>query len=388
MVIFDATSLFTSIPQDLAVETIELLLREKYDETENGPGQAQIIQFLKFCPKTYFTFDGTIYEQVKGTPMGSPISGIIAEVVQKRLQSLVFRHHRPKFWARYVDESFVVIERDKVLTFKEHVNAVFPDIQFTMEEEENNQLAFLGVLVCRKDCDGLKTKVFTKATNTTQILNFNSNHPISYKRSCDSYYRHAMQPNCLPPFPYTTVEGTQAVSNSGSDAEDNSSLASPCRLNQNHSRFDVCTEENAKTTNVPVVGDSKPITDILPGVDQKLRKIRQCPIPQDGFLSPYLASDLLLSRLPPLGIVSCRFDPFLDDCLELAKRVDKLGVPVEFHALDDMPHAFLNFSFMDNDFNRATLLCCEIILRLMRGQVMTRPRAQDTAPDPPQSQPS
>nr|VZI49291.1 unnamed protein product [Spirometra erinaceieuropaei] len=68
---------------DLAVETIELLLREKYDETENRLGHAQIIQLLKFCHKTYFTFDGTIYEQVKGTPMGSPISGLIAEAVLK-----------------------------------------------------------------------------------------------------------------------------------------------------------------------------------------------------------------------------------------------------------------------------------------------------------------
>nr|VZI09429.1 unnamed protein product [Spirometra erinaceieuropaei] len=139
---------------------------------------------LKFCLKTYFTFDGTIYEQVKGTPMGSPISGLLAEAVLQRLESLVFRHHRPKFWARYVDDTFVVIEQDQVLTFKEQLNAVFPDIQFTMEEEENNQLAFLDVLVCRKDCGGLKTKVFRKATNTTQILNFNSNHPISRKRSC------------------------------------------------------------------------------------------------------------------------------------------------------------------------------------------------------------
>nr|VZI16094.1 unnamed protein product [Spirometra erinaceieuropaei] len=116
--------------------------------------------------------------------MGSPISGLIAEAVLHRLESLVFRHHRPKFWARYVDDTFVVIERDQVLTFKKQLNAVFPDIQFTMEEEENNQLAFLDVLVCRKDCGGLKTKVFRKATNTTQILNFNSNHPISQKRSC------------------------------------------------------------------------------------------------------------------------------------------------------------------------------------------------------------
>ncbi|VDN11540.1 unnamed protein product [Dibothriocephalus latus] len=35
MVSFDVTSLFTSIPQDLAVESVELLLRSKYSETEN-----------------------------------------------------------------------------------------------------------------------------------------------------------------------------------------------------------------------------------------------------------------------------------------------------------------------------------------------------------------
>ncbi|BHF81639.1 hypothetical protein SprV_0802477200 [Sparganum proliferum] len=186
MVSFDVTPLFTSVPQDLAVKTIEVLLGEKYDETENRLGHAQIIQLLTFCLKMYFTFDGTIYEQVKGTPMGSLISGLIAEAVLQRLESLVFRHHRPKFWARCVDDTFVVIERDQVLTFKEQLNAVSPDIQSTMElEEENNQLAFLDVLVCGKDCGGLKTKVFRKATNTTQILNFNSNHPISQKRSCD-----------------------------------------------------------------------------------------------------------------------------------------------------------------------------------------------------------
>nr|VZI28800.1 unnamed protein product [Spirometra erinaceieuropaei] len=62
-----------------------------------------------------------------------------------------------------------------VLTFKERLNGVFMDIQFTMveeekgeeeeeekeeeeEEEQNSQLAYLYVLVCRKDCGGLKAK--------------------------------------------------------------------------------------------------------------------------------------------------------------------------------------------------------------------------------------
>ncbi|BHF74745.1 hypothetical protein SprV_0501783300 [Sparganum proliferum] len=131
--------------------------------------------------------------------MCSPISGFIAEAVLQRLELLVFQHHRPKFRAPYVDDTFVVIDRDQVLTFKEHLNAVFPDIQFTMEDEENNQLAFLDVLVCHKDCGGLKTKVFRKATNTVQVLNFNSNHPISHKRSCVRTLYRRVKTHCSGP---------------------------------------------------------------------------------------------------------------------------------------------------------------------------------------------
>ncbi|BHF59326.1 hypothetical protein SprV_0100228300 [Sparganum proliferum] len=76
------------LPKDLAIKTIELLLQSKYDETENRPGHAQVLQLLKLCLRTYFTFDGTIYEEVKGTPMGSPISGfIVEEVLQRRWTS-------------------------------------------------------------------------------------------------------------------------------------------------------------------------------------------------------------------------------------------------------------------------------------------------------------
>ncbi|BHF74668.1 hypothetical protein SprV_0501775400 [Sparganum proliferum] len=131
--------------------------------------------------------------------MGSPISGFIAEAVLQQLESLVFQHHRPKFWARYVDDTFVVIERDQVLTSKKHLNAVFPEIQLTMEEEENNQLAFLDVFVCCKDGGGLKAKVFGKATNTMQVLNFDSNHPISHKRICVRTLYRRVETQCSEP---------------------------------------------------------------------------------------------------------------------------------------------------------------------------------------------
>ncbi|BHF65032.1 hypothetical protein SprV_0200804100 [Sparganum proliferum] len=52
MVSFDVASLFTSIPQDLAIEAVELLLKSKYDETENRLGRAQVLQLLNFCLRT------------------------------------------------------------------------------------------------------------------------------------------------------------------------------------------------------------------------------------------------------------------------------------------------------------------------------------------------
>ncbi|BHF81680.1 hypothetical protein SprV_0802481300 [Sparganum proliferum] len=157
----------------------------------------QVLQLLKFCLRTCFTFDGTIYEQVKGALMTTPITVFICEAVLRWLESLVFQHHRPKFWARYMDDSFVVLDGDQLLTFEEHLNAVHPGIQFTMEEEENNQLAFLDVPICRKYCARLKTKLFRKATNRMQVMYFKSNSQISHKLSyVRTLYRRA-ETHCI-----------------------------------------------------------------------------------------------------------------------------------------------------------------------------------------------
>nr|VZI30589.1 unnamed protein product [Spirometra erinaceieuropaei] len=153
-------SLISGFIAEAVLQRLTHVLGDKYDETENRLGLAQIIQSQQFCLKTYFTFNGTINEKVSGTSMGSPISGLIADGVLKRLESLAFRKHRLKSQARYVDDRFEAHERDQVRTFKECLNAVFRDIQFTMEDEENSLLAVSDVLACRKDCHGPKSNVF------------------------------------------------------------------------------------------------------------------------------------------------------------------------------------------------------------------------------------
>ncbi|VDM06420.1 unnamed protein product, partial [Schistocephalus solidus] len=146
MVLFDVISLFTSIPPDLAVDTIGSFLREKCDETDQQLKRVHIIELLRLCLKNFFNFNGQVYEQNKGTPMGSPLSGLIAEAVMQRPERLVFSSSPPpKFWARYVDDNFVIIKLSEVQSFKTLLNSIFPDMQFTMEEEVNNQLPFLDV---------------------------------------------------------------------------------------------------------------------------------------------------------------------------------------------------------------------------------------------------
>ncbi len=86
MVSFDVVSLFTCIPLELARETIVNLL-EHFDL--NLPPTATI-EMLEHCMSNYFQFGNCYYQQIKGTPMGSPISGFIAEAVLQRLERMVF----------------------------------------------------------------------------------------------------------------------------------------------------------------------------------------------------------------------------------------------------------------------------------------------------------
>nr|VZI03537.1 unnamed protein product [Spirometra erinaceieuropaei] len=131
--------------------------------------------------------------------MGSPLSGFIAEAVLQKVETLVFAAYKPKFWTRYVDYTSVIIKRLTVQEFHDVLNSVFPDIQFTMETEANNQLPFLHVLVHRKHNGHLKMTVYRKATDTRQILSFHSKHPLSHKRSCvRTLYRRA-ETHCSEP---------------------------------------------------------------------------------------------------------------------------------------------------------------------------------------------
>ncbi|BHF84229.1 hypothetical protein SprV_0902738000 [Sparganum proliferum] len=180
----DIFAIATADTDALAVETLSDLLRQNYDEGDGQPTTQDLTELMGHCLKTFFTFEGIINEQTKGTPMGSPISGLIAEAVLQKLEKRLFGEYKPEFWARYVGDTFVIIDQDKTNYYEELLNSIIPDLQFTMEEEVGYKLSFLDVLVCRQPDGKLAMSVYRKPTTTLQRLSYNSNHPVQHKPSC------------------------------------------------------------------------------------------------------------------------------------------------------------------------------------------------------------
>lgn len=80
------------------------------------------------------------------------------------------------------DEKYVITNRDRLVSFKYALNWVFPDIPFTMEEENTHELPFLDVLDRRQVGLVLSTTP-TPWWLTTNESNPHATNPVVWKQS-------------------------------------------------------------------------------------------------------------------------------------------------------------------------------------------------------------
>ena len=186
MISFDVISLFTNIPVELAKKVTFALLNE--DDTpcnRTNLTMDDIEIALNFClNNTYFTFEGKHYQQIFGVPMGSPISVVIANLVMEYVEqrAISIFSLSPKLWKRFVDDTFVIMQTNEMNRLFDHLNNVDLNINFTIELEQDDKLAFLDVLVMRTQDEKLATKVHQKTTHTNRYLNYHSAHSIEQKQ--------------------------------------------------------------------------------------------------------------------------------------------------------------------------------------------------------------
>ncbi|XP_018361330.1 PREDICTED: uncharacterized protein LOC108760048, partial [Trachymyrmex cornetzi] len=139
MISLDVQSLFTNVPIDLAIVGIE----KRWDSIKEATKipKTEFINAIKFIlNSTYFTFNGTIYKQTFGTPMGSPLSPIIADIVMEDLEekALCFINPRLSAYFRYVDDVFLIASKDTVPQILKMFNEQHDRLKFTIEYEENH----------------------------------------------------------------------------------------------------------------------------------------------------------------------------------------------------------------------------------------------------------
>ncbi|XP_049802606.1 hormone-sensitive lipase isoform X2 [Schistocerca nitens] len=123
---------------------------------------------------------------------------------------------------------------------------------------------------------------------------------------------------------------------------------------------------NERTTNHSrSPADVNPINMSLDSMMQRSPSAELCfTVPPDPLLSPYLTSDSILQKFPPVGILSVEMDPCLDDCVMFARKLRNLDVPVTLDVLPGLPHGFLNFSPLSKEAHSGSMLCVQRIQQL------------------------
>lgn len=86
------------------------------------------------------------------------------------------------YFFRYVDDINTSVPSNKKKEILDLFNKYDHRLQFTMEEESNNKLAFLDIL-CIRNGQSIRTNWYHKSTWSGRYLNYHSHLPMQYKRN-------------------------------------------------------------------------------------------------------------------------------------------------------------------------------------------------------------
>lgn len=181
MVLFDITT-------ELALERIRHLIENDSSLSERTMMSTKMIMNLvDLCLETYLQFDGKTYKQVQ---MGSLLSRLLPNAVMKQLEAKAFETVRPRLSVKYVNDTFVVLQKPKMGEFHTHLNTLVPKTDFTRKEEWEAPLSFLGVPIMGQSDGSVETTVYRKPTTNDRTVKYNSNHPKCHPKNlcaCASY---------------------------------------------------------------------------------------------------------------------------------------------------------------------------------------------------------
>ena len=155
---------------------------------------------LDTCNKTAFLANGIIYEQTDGVSMGASLGPVLANIIMTELEKAVVddlvNAGTLKFYARYVDDTLLMVKPEDVDEVLQKFNAYHPNLEFTVDRFENCVPHFLDLEIHRSGIS-----IYRKDTHTAQFTHYSSftkwGHKIAWIRSLVNWAKRLCEPSKL-----------------------------------------------------------------------------------------------------------------------------------------------------------------------------------------------
>jgi hypothetical protein len=173
---FDITAYFPSVPVNEDLKALQIWLVKQ----PNLPALKQLAyhDLAEQCMKqNYFVFRDKYYKQKTGTAMGNPLSPFMCNLFILKLEIFLKKNPSfPRFWVRYVDDIFAIVDQEKLPQVFELINEICGHIKFTMECELDGSLPFLDLKIIRDEEGNICFDVYRKPTHTDRFITSDSAH--------------------------------------------------------------------------------------------------------------------------------------------------------------------------------------------------------------------
>ncbi|XP_067139560.1 uncharacterized protein [Centruroides vittatus] len=182
--VMDYESMFPSINLTSCFDELVNLLCGLHPKAYKHKKDLEIMVDL-ICFQSFFSFQGKVYKQLRGVPMGSPMSGLLCELVVRRIERMtVFNYNEHIImYKRYIDDVLIIWKNDTMIQrFLDQVNSNQHGLKLNLEQVSNKELHFLDVAIEFKN-GALCTKVYIKPTHDPMYIPASSNDPTVYKLS-------------------------------------------------------------------------------------------------------------------------------------------------------------------------------------------------------------
>jgi len=168
---------------DLIISSI----KKRWDNIKNFtaiPLQKFISGINLIINSTFFVFNNKTYKQIFSTPMGSPLSPIIVDLVMQDIEREAMNRlsFTTPIYYRYVDDILLAVPRTEINNTVTIFNSLHDRMHFTLERSINNKINFLNVTIELTTDFNLIFNLCFKSTFSGRYLNFQSNHPLIHKR--------------------------------------------------------------------------------------------------------------------------------------------------------------------------------------------------------------